>query len=172
MGTLAVIIALSLCASLAFGATPSPVPASERAEMLFPPTFPEPKAPEKPGAANPWLEASPVRRVCDLWVVVVGIFPIVLVHCPGLSRFNQSASYAVECHPHKCTKARGPRRRFGSPALRYFLPRLPPRFLPLALPAFSGFSALALAADGMPLGYSIPIVALASATSTCAQKRW
>ena len=79
------LLAALLLTARAYAGKPSahrPV-TSDRAEAIFAPDI---AAPQSPAKQDPYKESVPTRRVlptrCDLWVLVIGILPIVLLHCP------------------------------------------------------------------------------------------
>jgi hypothetical protein len=84
IGALALLAAL-LLTTLAHAGKPGgqrPV-TSDRAEAIFSPDI---AAPQSPAKQDPYQDSAPTPRVvpakCDLWVLVIGILPIVLLHCP------------------------------------------------------------------------------------------
>ena len=58
-------------------------PTSDRAEAIFAPDI---AAPQSPAKQDPYKDSVPtphsVPAKCDLWVLVIGILPVVLLHCP------------------------------------------------------------------------------------------
>jgi hypothetical protein len=79
------LLAALLLSALAHAGKPGahrPMP-SNRAEAIFAPDI---AAPQSPAKQDPYEDSVPTPRValakCDLWVLVIGILPIVLLHCP------------------------------------------------------------------------------------------